>query len=133
MIGILQLVVKRLLDNILLISIKCDLQTKVDNVIGEDIVSTFIKENVSKRVKHNGLVLTWNIHYNHNIQLVKNYQGLIASMSGVLIVTSAIGETNTRFTAEYSFIASMVLILVVGITDYEVCDDVDTNLETETN
>ena len=44
-----------------------------------------------------------------------------------------LGKTNTRFTAEHTFISSMALILVVATPHYEICDDVDPNLEKEIN
>ena len=122
-----------MLENNDLVSIKCDLPKKLGKAIGNDVVTTSIKENVCKRIKNNGLVPICNIDYEPNRQTVTNYQALIASMPGVSIATSAIGKTNTRFTAEHSFISSMALIFVVATTHYEICDDVDPNLEKEIN
>ena len=49
-------------------------------------------------------------------------------MTGVSTAKSVIGKINTRFTAERSFISSMVLILVIVTTHYKVCDNVDLSL-----
>ena len=50
-------------------------------------------------------------------------------MTGVSTAKSLIEKINTRYTAEHSFISSMVLILVVVTTHYKVCDNVDSSLE----
>ena len=55
-----------MLENNDLVSIKCDLPKILGKAIGDDIITTSIKENVCKRIKNNGLVPICNIDYEPN-------------------------------------------------------------------
>lgn len=54
---------------------------------------------------------------------ISNYQAVLANTSGISVVNKVIPKTNTRYTAEHSLISSMVLIMIVAVTHFDVSSE----------
>jgi hypothetical protein len=91
--------------------------------IDKNVINNILLKYANENAKKNGYAPSTFVQYNRTT--CKNYFALFANQNKINLAKSVVSKTNSRFTAENSLMASVVLLCVVATTHFFVVERED--------
>ena len=92
-------------------------QTVGKTVGDKEIVDAILKKNQDRSIQQ-GIVPITIAGVRPSPKTIRNYKSLLAALPGVSVIRNAVQKTQTRYTAENSWMSSVAFMVLVAATHY---------------